>query len=84
VNLSVPADAKVWFDDSPTGQTGTSRRFQSPPLAVGQDYVYQIRVQWTQDGKEVTRTREVVVHAGDVVNLDLGASTATSLTNASR
>jgi uncharacterized protein (TIGR03000 family) len=84
VNLSVPADAKIWFGGSPTNQTGTDRHFESPPLAAGQEYAYQIRVQWTQDGQDVSRTRRVIVHAGDVINLDLGASPAASLTSVSR
>jgi uncharacterized protein (TIGR03000 family) len=79
VNLRVPGDAKIWFGGSQTKQTGTARSFESPPLDAGQDYVYQIRVQWKQDGKDVTQTRQVTVHAGDVINLSLGSSSGTSM-----
>jgi uncharacterized protein (TIGR03000 family) len=73
VNLRVANDAKIWFDASQTKQTGTARSFESPPLDVGQEYTYQIRVQWKQDGKDVTQTRQVKVHAGDVINLTMGS-----------
>jgi uncharacterized protein (TIGR03000 family) len=73
VNLRVPSDAKVWFDESQTHQTGTTRSFESPPVAAGREYVYQLRIQWQQDGKIVTQTRDIKVHAGDVINLTVGS-----------
>jgi uncharacterized protein (TIGR03000 family) len=79
VNLRVPGDAKIWFNGSQTKQTGTARSFESPPLGAGQEYAYQIRVQWKQDGKDVTQTRQVTVHAGDVINLTLGSSSGASM-----
>jgi uncharacterized protein (TIGR03000 family) len=79
VNLRVPSDAKIWFDGSQTKQVGTTRSFESPPLAVGSEYAYQVRVQWKRDGKEVTQTRQINVHAGDVINLTLGSPTGFAL-----
>jgi uncharacterized protein (TIGR03000 family) len=73
VNLRVPSNAKVSFDGSPTNQTGTMRSFESPPMAVGTEYAYQIRIEWKQDGKDATQTRQIRVHAGDVINLTLGS-----------
>jgi uncharacterized protein (TIGR03000 family) len=74
IDLRVPADAKIWFDGRETIQTGTARSFESPPLAAGPEYAYQVRIQWKRDGKEVTQTRQIVVHAGDDINLALGSS----------
>jgi uncharacterized protein (TIGR03000 family) len=79
VNLRVPSDAKIWFDGRPTNQTGTIRSFQSPPVTGGPEYVYQIRIQWKQDGKDVTQTRQIQVHAGDVINLTLGSRAESAL-----
>ena len=73
VNVQVPSDAKMWFDGSQTNQTGATRSFESPPMAVGPEYAYQIQIQWKQNGKDVTQTRQIKVHAGDVINLTLGA-----------
>jgi uncharacterized protein (TIGR03000 family) len=68
--VRVPADAEVWLDDAPTKQTGASRAFASPPLTVGEKYVYEVRARWTSDGRPVEQTRRVVVTAGgrSVVN----------------
>jgi uncharacterized protein (TIGR03000 family) len=74
VNLRVPSDARIWFDQSQTKQTGTIRSFESPPLEVGSEYAYQIRIQWKRDGKDITETRRVTLHAGDVIHLTLGSS----------
>jgi uncharacterized protein (TIGR03000 family) len=69
----VPSDAKIWFDESPTNQTGALRSFESPPLSEGKDYSYQVRIQWKRDGKDVSEDRKIIVHAGDVINLTLGS-----------
>jgi uncharacterized protein (TIGR03000 family) len=73
INLRVLSDAKVWFDQSQMKQTGTMRSFESPPLDVGSEYAYHIRIQSKRDGKDITETRQVTLHAGDVINLTLGS-----------
>ena len=69
LNLTVPVDAKIWIEGSPTAVGGSRRQFVSPPIHPGHDYTYHIQVSWTQDGREVTSKREIPVHAGDVINL---------------
>jgi uncharacterized protein (TIGR03000 family) len=73
INLSVPEGATVWFDDAKTQQTGQFRQFVSPPLAAGGEFAYDVKATWNQDGKEVTRTRHIPVHAGEVLNIALDA-----------
>jgi uncharacterized protein (TIGR03000 family) len=68
--LSVPTDAKVWFDGETTNQTGEIRHFYTPALTPGKEFVYSVRVRWTQNGKPVERTRRVTVRAKDRVHLD--------------
>jgi uncharacterized protein (TIGR03000 family) len=80
VNLRVPRDAKVWFNGNPTNQTGRIRSFESSPVAVGPEYVYHIRIQWKEDGKDVTQTRQLNVQAGEVVNLTLDSPGEAALT----
>jgi uncharacterized protein (TIGR03000 family) len=69
ITVSVPANATIWFDDARTALGGAVRQFVSPPLTPDQEYVYQIKARWTKDGKEVTRSRRVNVHAGDVTSV---------------
>jgi len=72
IRLVVPADARVWFDNKETKQTGPERRFESPALAPGRAYGYVVKAQWRdQDGRHVTRTRQVDVGANANVTVDL-------------
>jgi uncharacterized protein (TIGR03000 family) len=70
IRLIVPAGARVWFGNAATQQTGTVRDFDSPELTPGKDYSYEVKVRWTENGKEVTRTREVAVSAGLSATVD--------------
>jgi len=71
IRMSVAGEARVWFDGAATSQTGADRTFVSPSLARGHEYVYHLRVQWNDNGKTVERTRDVTVHAGDRINLNI-------------
>jgi uncharacterized protein (TIGR03000 family) len=71
IRMRVPTGARVWLGSKETSQTGTDRMFVSPSLEPGYEYVYHIRVQWNQNGETVERNREVTVHAGDVINLNI-------------
>jgi len=65
------SDARVWFADSPTDQTGQMRLFLSPKLDPNKDdYAYDVKAQWEENGKLVTRTRRVKVSANSTVNVD--------------
>ena len=70
--LRVPSTAEVWFNGTKTAaQTKAGRRFVTPALEPGQDYTYDIRVRWTEEGRPVEQTRRVLVRAGDRVTLNL-------------
>jgi uncharacterized protein (TIGR03000 family) len=65
ITMRVPPNAQVWFDNDKTAQTGVVRSYISPPLNPNGDFAYHVRVQWTENGRPVDRTRKVDVHAGD-------------------
>jgi uncharacterized protein (TIGR03000 family) len=71
IHLQVPVNARVWFDNEKTVQTGSSRDFITPPLPTGSDYSYAVRVEWTENGRKVESTRHIRIRAGDRVSLDL-------------
>jgi uncharacterized protein (TIGR03000 family) len=70
IDVHVPRGAQVTFDGSPTHQTGTDRRFVSPPLDQGHMYSYRISARWLSNGQERTETRNVRVRAGQTVDVD--------------
>jgi uncharacterized protein (TIGR03000 family) len=70
IRLHVPEDAKVWFDGAATTQKGTERVYSSPPLTPGKKYIYQVRAEWTRNGKSVEEKRDVRLHANGEVSVD--------------
>jgi uncharacterized protein (TIGR03000 family) len=64
-----PPHAEISFEGSKTAQIGTSRLYVSPPLNQGQNYSYDIRVSWNNNGQVVTQDRKVIVRAGDRLSI---------------
>jgi uncharacterized protein (TIGR03000 family) len=73
IEVRVPDDAEVWFEEVRTAQTGPIRQFVSPRLEPGEEYAYEIRARWLEDGRSVTRSRRIMVQAGRNVRVDFVA-----------
>jgi uncharacterized protein (TIGR03000 family) len=74
--VELPADAKLYVDDRLTTTTSERRVFNSPQLQEGQTYYYMLRAEVARDGKTLSETKRVLLHAGDVIQasfLDLGS-----------
>jgi uncharacterized protein (TIGR03000 family) len=69
IEVRVPAGAELWFGDTKTAQAGSSREFVSPGPPVGREYVYEVRVRWSEGDREVTQTREITVRGGEWVSV---------------
>jgi uncharacterized protein (TIGR03000 family) len=69
MNVTVPASAKVSVQGAATRQTGTMRRFVSPPIAAGHQYSYNVQATWMENGREVSQSRSFAVHPGEVVHV---------------
>jgi uncharacterized protein (TIGR03000 family) len=69
--VHVPEEAKVWFEDAPTAQTGALRLFISPSLLPAKTYAYTVRVAWPENGRLVSQTGLVTVRAEEVHCIDL-------------
>jgi uncharacterized protein (TIGR03000 family) len=78
----LPEDARIWFEDEPTKQTGTLRQFVSPSLTPGKRYTYRVRVQWFEDGRWVSQVHTFLVHAGDVHCIDVIPAESRAIENA--
>lgn len=68
--VKLPAEAELLFDGAPTAETGSYRRFVTPPLPKGQPLSYTLHVRWRIKGAELTRSQEVVVASGASVTVD--------------
>jgi len=74
--VQVPADARIWFEDNQTQQTGPLRRFTTPALTEGEKYTYEIRARWMRDGREVEQTQSVAVQPGSEYQVTFPLETA--------
>ena len=70
VQVHVPANAQIWFDDAPTQQRGESRSFYTPPLDSGKTYHYTLRARWDDNGKMKEKTQKIEVRAGKQTDVD--------------
>jgi uncharacterized protein (TIGR03000 family) len=75
LNVRLPdANAQVWVEGDLTRQRGTWREYVSPPLDPNKKYTYDVRARWTENGREVERTRTVPVQANGVATVDFTAA----------
>jgi uncharacterized protein (TIGR03000 family) len=68
--LRVPTNAQVTFEGQPTTSQGPLRAYVSPPIDPNKDYTYNVKAQWTQDGRQVTQDRQVRVRAGQIARVN--------------
>jgi uncharacterized protein (TIGR03000 family) len=71
LRVRLPADAKLIVDGQETKQTGSLRRFYSPPLKSGATYHYTFEWTYSKNGDTVKRTKKIPVRAGDDKEVDL-------------
>jgi uncharacterized protein (TIGR03000 family) len=76
LDIRVPLDATLWVQGVRMTQSGTLRRFVSPPLRDDQDYTYTIKASWDENGQDVVENRQVKVHPGDRLEVDLRRATS--------
>jgi uncharacterized protein (TIGR03000 family) len=69
--VSLPADAKLTVDDSPTRSTTSRRVFISPPLEPGKKFHYTLKAEVMRNGKPVTETLQIDVRAGQLTQVDM-------------
>jgi uncharacterized protein (TIGR03000 family) len=71
IHVMLPTDeAKLYFDDTLTKETGKDRKFKSPALEEGKRYTYKVVAVWVENGREVTHETKVVFKAGEDVAID--------------
>jgi uncharacterized protein (TIGR03000 family) len=74
--VTLPADAKLTVDDSPTASTSSPRVLVSPTLEPGKEFHYTLKGEILRDGKTVTATQRIAVRAGEETRVNLEFPTA--------
>jgi uncharacterized protein (TIGR03000 family) len=70
INVHVPPDARVFFDGEQTSEQGGFRQFVSPALEPNENYTYEIKASWMENGQPVERTRKFRVRPGQRLDVD--------------
>ena len=60
-------DARLFIDGVEANSTGAVRGFSTPPLTTAEAYLYELRAEWTIDGRTTTHTKRVTGRAGEKV-----------------
>jgi uncharacterized protein (TIGR03000 family) len=84
LDVHVPSDAKVWFQGNLMDPTGSLRRFYSPPLRDGVEYLYEVQGMWSRRGEIVNVSRTLRVKAGEHLDVDLEAPAPATSTSTMR
>ncbi|NOY42196.1 MAG: TIGR03000 domain-containing protein [Planctomycetes bacterium] len=70
LNVTVPAEARVFLSGAETKQAGTQRSFITQQLAAGEQWGgYTVRVELEQDGKKLVQERTLTVEGGESYEL---------------
>jgi len=69
--LRAPRGAQITFQGQPVPAGDTMKEYVTPPLVAGREYRYDVVTRWAENGREVRRQREILVHAGDRLDIDL-------------
>ena len=64
LNISVPADAKLYLQDQLMTVEGAQRRFVTPVIQAGETHLYTVKVEVVRDGKTLTKTAQTTVTPG--------------------
>ena len=70
VVVSLPANGKLFVDNTPIANAAGVKTFRTPELSKGQQYFYEMRAEVLVDGKVVSQTRRVTVTAGELIRAD--------------
>lgn len=63
--VEVPENAEVYIDGNKMKSTAGRRVFKTPAIEKGQDYYYNVRVVFDDNGKRVEDTQRVTVRGGE-------------------
>lgn len=70
--VKLPPGATLFVNDQPLSSgSQTVRRFRTPPLPLGQEYAYLLRVEYVRNGQRESLTQRVPFRPNEHVEVDL-------------
>jgi uncharacterized protein (TIGR03000 family) len=74
--VHLPADARLTLDGEATRSTGITRVFETPPLAPGKTFHYELVAQAGRDGEKEQAKQRIEVRAGRPTEVTLNLPTS--------
>jgi uncharacterized protein (TIGR03000 family) len=74
--VSLPAEAKLTIDDAATTSISDRRVFTSPDLPMGREFHYNLKAEYTRDGKPVVISKQITVRAGEETTVTMESDAA--------
>jgi uncharacterized protein (TIGR03000 family) len=78
ITVRLPAEAKLFVDNTECPLTSATRTFSTPKLEQGKKYFYTLRAEALQNGQRVVQSQRVTMTAGQQVNVDFGNINSTA------
>jgi uncharacterized protein (TIGR03000 family) len=69
--VTLPADAKLTIEGTPTASTSESRVFESPSLVPGKTFYYVLKATVVRGGKPESVTKKAAVRAGEITRVEI-------------
>jgi uncharacterized protein (TIGR03000 family) len=76
IRLEIPEGGKLFVDGQAIAVSAGSREFQTPPLAAGQRFFYDFRLEVVVHGEMRREERRVIVQANEELAIDFSRSPA--------
>lgn len=70
LTVTLPADAKLYIDNTVCPLTSGKRSFNTPNLEPGRQYYYVLRAEVVRNGQVMAQSQKVLVQAGGQVNVE--------------
>jgi uncharacterized protein (TIGR03000 family) len=74
ITVRLPAEAKLFVDNTQCPLTSGTRIFSTPKLEAGKKYFYVLRAEAVQNGQTVVQSQRITMTAGQQVNVNFGSS----------
>ena len=72
IQVSLPADAKLFIGDQATTSKAANRLFVTLPLEVGRTFTYSVRAEVVRDGRTITEVKQVDIIPGETTKVSFG------------
>ncbi|QEL20394.1 TIGR03000 domain-containing protein [Limnoglobus roseus] len=75
ITVKLPENGTLFIDGKKNEKAGTERQFTTPPLPVGKEFSYSMKLEMVRNGQPEEVTQKVVFQAGEILTVDFSDAT---------